>query len=125
MLAHECVRKLIERWGSRLGASRSATRRTPPRFGVWASARPGLPRSRRLDRIRPPTSSAERDGACRIIVDPPHQPETVDAGTDPERATPGSGPIMRGDLPMSTRTLSPLDLAGRWSDYWGASATRG
>src|SRR5262245_20083271 len=38
MLAHEWVRKLIERCRSRLGASRSAIRMMPPRLGCWASA---------------------------------------------------------------------------------------
>src|SRR5215510_7810731 len=37
MLAYEWVRKLIERWGSRPGASRSAILSTPPRLGVWAA----------------------------------------------------------------------------------------
>src|SRR6266545_1638445 len=41
MLDHEWVRKLTARWGSRFGASRSAMRSTPPRFGVWARALSG------------------------------------------------------------------------------------
>src|SRR6266852_7664301 len=64
MLAHECVRKLMARCGSRFGASRSAIRTIPPRLGDWARASGAA--SRALSRAAQ-TANARR----RAMTDPP------------------------------------------------------
>src|SRR5712692_1226376 len=60
----ECVRKLIERCGSRLGASRSAMRRTPPRLGCCARVAGAASRTAR--------SASDTASATRLaMADPP------------------------------------------------------
>src|SRR5262245_4302663 len=91
MLAHDWVRKLMLRCGSRLGASRSAMRRTPPRFGVSADAE-GVTRRARTSR---PSSTPATRAAYRAMADPPvlDAAQTVTAeGSDTGRK---AGCIMR------------------------------
>src|SRR5213593_2513924 len=83
MLDHDWVRKLMFRCGSRLGASRSAMRRTPPRLGCCASA-PGT--RARPSKTRTTATTVWR----RIMARPPlrSEREAVELGDvaarDPE-----------------------------------------
>ncbi len=66
-LTYECVRKLIERCGSRPGASRSAIRRTPPRLGAWAKTGSA---AMTAASIRASTTRQRRRAMGRILLFP-------------------------------------------------------
>src|SRR6266849_6002096 len=94
MLAQECVRKLMLRCGSRFGASRSASRTTPPRLGGWARA--GWAANAAATRA---TKAMVRR---RTMTDPPLRKRRVSALTEKER----NGPERVPHYPQPARLVN-------------------
>src|SRR5712691_10613048 len=112
----ECVRKLIERCGSRVGASRSAMRRTPPRLGCCAGAAGAASRTarsatetaraRRRAMADPPAVGAGAPfrrgaGALSILLAPAREvaAEAVQGEEDDPAVAPRRLAIVRGVVP--------------------------